>query len=119
MSGKKFDGGKAPLAQGCLWYFPKALNAVAAVSAYGANKYDVPFEDKSWQRVERAYDRYSDALARHFTAEGTSSWDDESQLLHAAHAAWNALARLELMLEEHVPLSASGLGEKGSGDVGC
>jgi len=26
--------------------------------------------------------------------------DKDTQLLHAAHAAWNALARLELMLRE-------------------
>jgi hypothetical protein len=26
--------------------------------------------------------------------------DPDSQLLHASHAAWNALARLELMLRE-------------------
>jgi hypothetical protein len=32
--------------------------------------------------------------------------DNESDILHAAHAAWNALARLELMLREHAESDA-------------
>ena len=96
--GKKFDQGKAPLFQGCLQYFPRALMCVANVSAYGAKKYDVPFSDKNWSRLDDAFNRYTDGLARHLTLEGVSERDDESGLLHAAHAAWNALARLELLL---------------------
>ena len=45
-------------------------------------------------------DRYSDALVRHLVAESFEKFDNDSQILHAAHAAWNALARLELMLRE-------------------
>jgi hypothetical protein len=48
--------------------------------------------------VERGIDRYTDAMLRHALAEGIEEFDTESGLKHAAHTAWNALARLELML---------------------
>ena len=41
---------------------------------------------------------YTDALYRHLLAESPD--DPDTGLLHAAHAAWNALARLELLLKE-------------------
>jgi hypothetical protein len=37
-------------------------------------------------------------MVRHLLAEAETDIDPESGLLHAAHAAWSALARLELML---------------------
>jgi hypothetical protein len=40
-------------------------------------------------------------MVRHWLAENQGiECDDESNMLHAAHLAWNALARLELMLME-------------------
>ncbi|MDY0087109.1 MAG: DUF5664 domain-containing protein [Coriobacteriia bacterium] len=111
--GKKFDTGKAPIVSGCLHYFPKALLAVAAVSDYGAKKYDVSFEDKNWSRLHNAEKRYGDGLGRHVALEGLELWDTGnfdptgakgSDLLHAAHAAWNALAKLELLLDRGVSL---------------
>ena len=104
VTGKKLDAGKPPLFQGVLNYFPNALKAVALVSAYGLAKYKLEYADKNWMLVENGYGRYSDALVRH-TAEGTIGlYDAESGLLHDAQAAWNALARLELLmlqLEDH------------------
>jgi hypothetical protein len=35
----KYDGGKAPIYRGAVSYFPRAIEAVAAVSAFGASKY--------------------------------------------------------------------------------
>ena len=108
-SGVKYDAGKAPIVQGCIHYFPKALLAVSEVSAYGANKYKVPFNDKNWMRLDGAFNRYTDGLGRHLALEGLEQTDSGeydptgqpgSNLLHAAHAAWNALARLELLLTE-------------------
>lgn len=107
--GKKFDAGKAPIVQGCLHYFPKALLAVAQVSAYGAKKYNVPFSDKNWSRLEDAFNRYTDGMGRHLMLESleatdTGAYDPTgakgSEMLHAAHVAWNALARLELLLAQ-------------------
>ncbi len=104
--GKKFDAGKSPVVQGCLHYFPAALLAVGKVSEYGANKYDVSYSDKNWGRLHDAFNRYTDGLGRHLLLEGQDLWDDESNLLHAAHAAWNALARLELLLQDGTELVA-------------
>ena len=98
--GKKLDAGKAPIFQGVLNYFPRALNAVAGVSAYGLAKYKLEYADKNWMRVENGYGRYSDALARHLANGTINPFDDESGLLHDAQAAWNALARLELLMIE-------------------
>lgn len=100
--GKKLDTGKAPLLRGLLAYFPNALAAVAKVSEYGATKYNLSYEDKNWVRVEGGLGRYGDALARHTTRHAAGeSHDPESHLLHVAHAAWNALAVLELVLSNN------------------
>ena len=45
--------------------------------------------------------RYSDAMMRHILKEGKGeTTDPDSKMLHAAHTAWGALARLELMLRD-------------------
>jgi hypothetical protein len=100
-AGVKLDAGKAPFVQGCLHYFPKALEAVAFVSRYGKEKYKVEYNDVNWKRVPDGLARYTDALGRHISYEAVEGfYDQESHLLHAAHAAWNALARLELLLKD-------------------
>lgn len=97
-TGVKYDSGKAPVYRGVLAYFPNALKAVAEISAFGARKYDW----KNWQGLDDGYNRYSDGLARHIVAENIEGpLDSESGLPHAAHAAWNALARLEFYLKEN------------------
>ena len=93
----KYDAGKSPIFRGALDYFPRALGAVADVSLFGATKYAW----KGWQNVDDGFERYSDALVRHLTAPAQGDFfDRDSGLLHEAHAAWNALARLELKLTE-------------------
>ena len=93
----KYDGGKPCVWQGLINYFPRACVEVAAVSTFGANKYAW----KGWEGVDNGFNRYSDALARHFMAEGREELrDPDSQLVHAAHTAWNAFARLELLLRD-------------------
>lgn len=99
-AGTKLDHDKAPVVQGCLAYFPRAITAVAFVSKYGATKYQVPYSDKNWERVSDGETRYEAAIVRHLLAvhENGSEFDDESGMLHKAHLAWNALATLELAL---------------------
>jgi hypothetical protein len=93
----KYDGGKPATFRGAIDYFPRAIEQVAAVSTFGATKYAW----KGWQDVPEGFERYSDAMVRHLISEGKGEVEDsDSGLLHAAHAAWNALARLELMLRE-------------------
>lgn len=98
-AGRKDDSGKAPVAQGFDAYFPLAIVAVANVSRFGKEKYNVEYADKNWLRVEGAQGRYEDALGRHSRASlGGELYASDSRLLHAAHRAWNAMATLELML---------------------
>ncbi len=93
----KYDAGKAPVYQGAIDYFPRAIEAVAGISQFGASKYAW----KGWEAVDDGYNRYSNALARHLLKPGIEGpFDSDSGLLHDAHAAWNALARLELYLRD-------------------
>jgi len=95
--GTKYDGGKSPIYRGALSYFPRAISAIAEVSAFGASKYAW----NGWREVDDGFNRYSDALVRHLTYEGQGQLlDDDSGLLHAAHIAWNACARYELLLKQ-------------------
>lgn len=94
--GKKDDSGKAPVRAGVINYFPNALLEIAKVSAFGAKKYSWG----NWKFVENGKTRYGDAQMRHACLSHIESHDEESGLLHAAHEAWCALARLELLLTE-------------------
>ena len=97
IGGIKMDGGKPPVYRGVFSYFPRAVEAVATVSAFGAAKYNW----NGWEHVEDGITRYSDAMVRHLIKEGKGEvLDDDSGFRHAAHTAWNALARLELILRE-------------------
>jgi hypothetical protein len=95
--GSKMDLGKSPVRRGLLEYFPRACLAVAQVSAHGAAKYSW----KGWETVPDGIDRYGDAGARHIChAAIEGPIDPDFDLSHAAHEAWNAMARLELILRE-------------------
>lgn len=74
--------------------FAHALLAVGEVATYGADKYT----PHGWMHVPNGVERYTDAMLRHLLAEPNETYDPESCILHAAHAAWGALARLELLI---------------------
>lgn len=93
--GAKLDGGK-PRPGLVLQSFSKALSAVTDVGTFGANKYT----PRGWLSVAHGRDRYNDAMFRHLLKEENEPFDEDSGLLHSAHTAWNALARLELELRE-------------------
>ena len=90
--GVKDDADK--ICAGMLADFSLALQAVAEVGNYGLHKYT----RCGWETVVDGILRYYDAKWRHLLAERHESYDPDSGLLHAAHEAWNTLARLELML---------------------
>ncbi len=95
--GAKLDHGKAEVLRGCVAYFPRALEAVAQVSGFGAAKYTWG----GWRSVPDGATRYGNAMVRHLTKEAAEGpTDSDSGLSHAAHAAWNALARLELLIRD-------------------
>lgn len=94
--GAKLDKGKSPVFRGLLAYFPRACKAVAEVSQRGAEKYSW----KGWESVPDGLNRYSDALGRHITDLSIDGDFDADGFLHRAQIAWNALASLELYLQE-------------------
>lgn len=94
--GAKLDAGKTRAGL-VLGGFARALLEVSAVGTFGAKKYT----PHGWVSVPDGIERYTDAMHRHLLAEATGErMDGDSGLAHAAHAAWCALARLELMLRE-------------------
>lgn len=95
-AGAKLDAGKNRLGL-VLGGFARALQEVGTVGTYGANKYT----DNGWVEVPDGERRYTDALLRHLLRESAGEErDPDTNLRHAAHAAWNALARLDLMIRE-------------------
>ena len=90
--GAKDDKAK-PMA-GVLLDFSRALQTVVDVGTYGAKKYT----RGSWAVVPEGSQRYLDAMMRHLLAMDVDpdGLDKETGLPHLAHAAWNALAVLEL-----------------------
>jgi hypothetical protein len=93
--GAKHDAGKVPI-HSVLAYFPRALEQVARVSEHGAKLHGW----NTWDTIDDPLTRYANADLRHELAicKGEQT-DPESNLLHLAHKAWNALARLELTLK--------------------
>lgn len=95
-SGAKLDAGKNRLDL-VLGDFAQALWEVGRVGTYGANKYT----DRGWLSVPNGRQRYGDALLRHYLLDKRGEIADrESGIDHLAHAAWNALAVLQLALME-------------------
>jgi hypothetical protein len=96
----KQKAAKVPVWQGVFAYFSNALHAVGSISKMGAAKHNEGKMPTKW-RDYPAY-VYADALARHILVENSGDlYDSESNMLHAGHEAWNALARLEKLLETH------------------
>lgn len=84
-----------PSAQSLLEAVPETLLQVCRVGTFGANKYT----DHGWLTVEDGINRYLDACARHILQHYIEPIEDEeSGLLHLAHAAWNVMAVFELKI---------------------
>jgi hypothetical protein len=80
----KFDGDKARMELLPL----NAIQEVAAVMTFGANKY----ADDGWKTLPNAEGRYTGALLRHMVAiQSGEELDPESGLPHIAHVACNAM----------------------------
>lgn len=78
---------------------PNALQALGkcmtwAIEAKG-------YEELDFLTVPNGPQKYRGAMYRHDQKEILGEeFDDESGLIHATHTAWNAMARLELLLRE-------------------
>lgn len=101
--GAKLDAGKARMSL-VFMDMNLALERVAAVATYGANKYT----KGGWLQVPNGVERYTDAMFRHLLKEPHEALDPDTGIEHAAHAAWGALARLQLMLQERTSLQSLG-----------
>lgn len=94
--GAKLDQGKVRMGL-VLGGFANALREVCIIGTKGAAKYS----DNGWKEVPNGQDRYLDALYRHLNKHQTGEVvDPEWMMLHLAHAAWNALAILEIELKK-------------------
>lgn len=92
--GAKADAGK-PRPSLIFRDMARALWAVVEIATAGAAKYT----DGGWIEVPNAGERYDDAALRHMLKRYMGQERDaDSQSLHLAHEAWNALAKLELHL---------------------
>ena len=100
--GTKLDKGKNQLGL-VLGDFSEALWQVGLVGTQGAIKYT----PHGWIRVPDGISRYTDAMLRHHLKENMGELLDPEltemageNIYHAACVAWNALARLKLILQE-------------------
>lgn len=92
--GMRFNTGKPPIWKGFINYFPRAMELVAFVSEFGANKYAWD----NWQSITDWENNLRDSLSRHLVNQGKGRvYDKETKLLEAAHLAWNANAYLEML----------------------
>lgn len=94
--GAKLDAGK-PRPGLVLGGFARALLAVTRIGTGGAAKYT----DNGWMEVPNGVERYDDAKLRHWLYEKSGiECDPDTAEMHAAHEAWNALARLDLLIRK-------------------
>lgn len=93
-NGIKYDDSKPRVAEMVI-DFKESLLALCTVWEYGANKYS----KSNWKEVDNGIDRYTNAMLRHLLSEEDNLVDSESGLLHAAHIAFNALARLYFIVK--------------------
>jgi len=94
---------KDPVFRGVVGRFPRAMREIAKVSAFGFQKHKTPpGGEMAYLGVPNAYEVYTDAMCRHVVDEAREGPVNpkDGDLLHAAQAAWNALARLEVLLKE-------------------
>lgn len=92
--GAKVDAGKVRVAL-VIRGFARALWKVSEVGTFGAAKYT----ENGWTEVPNGEARYADAQMRHFLKEAMGEQvDPDSNIEHLAHEAWNALAKLDLVL---------------------
>lgn len=94
--GAKLDAGKV-MPSLIIEGMARAIWAVSEVATFGANKYT----KDGWVEVPDGQARYADAGYRHILKRAKGELvDPDSEKLHLAHEAWNALAKLDLYIRE-------------------
>lgn len=78
---------------------PRAIEALARVMTWALG--EKGYKESDWLHVPDAINKYSGGMHRHDNKEKRGQeFDDESGLEHAIHTAWNAMARVELILRK-------------------
>ena len=74
------------------------LEEIAKVYTAGSKKYG----PHNWENLPDGYERYKGAMLRHLTeVEKGNDIDEETQCLHAAQVAWNAIAMLHFKMKDY------------------
>ncbi len=91
---------KPPAARGVVTRFPRAILELAKLSQYGTTKHEVSIDDVSYRDIPDGEGVLLDAQVRHICQEAITGEvnEDDGGHLHATQDAWNALARLEIIL---------------------
>lgn len=92
--GAKFDDGKISVR--VLKRMGLALMAVADLGTAGAKKYSFD----GWVEVDNAVERYEDAMIGHMLKEAFETEDPDMRFPHEVQVAWNALTRLQKMIDK-------------------
>lgn len=78
---------------------PRAIEALARVMTWALDAKG--YKESDWLHVPDAINKYSGGMHRHDNKEKRGQeFDEESGLEHAIHTAWNAMARVELILRK-------------------
>lgn len=78
---------------------PRAIEALARVMTWALD--EKGYKESDWLHVPDAINKYSGGMHRHDNKEKRGQeFDEESGLEHAIHTAWNAMARVELILRK-------------------
>ena len=91
---------KPPAARGVVTRFPRAILELAKLSQFGTTKHEVSIDDVSYRDIPDGEGVLLDAQVRHICQEAITGEvnEDDGGHLHATQDAWNALARLEIIL---------------------
>jgi hypothetical protein len=85
---------------------PRAIEGLARVMTWALE--EKGYKESDWLTVPDGIGKYHGGLHRHDNKEMRGqTFDDESNLHHAYHTAWNAMARLELILRDEEERNAA------------
>lgn len=85
---------------------PRAIEGLARVMTWALE--EKGYKESDWLTVPDGIRKYHGGLHRHDNKEMRGqTCDDESNLHHAYHTAWNAMARLELILRDEEERNAA------------
>lgn len=98
-----------------------ALEEIAKVYTFGCTpkeKGGAGYAEDSWKTVPDGYKRYKAAQLRHeVEIDKGHPTDAESSLMHEAHIAWNAIARVWFKLQERKGVTDARQVQEGQLDV--